>query len=126
MILAIQRATKLISILAPQLILWHGAQYIEESIECYVAGLYKAAAVMVGASAECLILELRDTLISKLDSLARKVPKDLADWRVKRAPQIRCMHFCLPTRTSLPQSLERSLRLTGQRLHSRFVPSEMM
>jgi hypothetical protein len=58
--------------------------YIEESIECYVSGLYKAAAVMVGASAESLILELRDSLVSRLAALSRKTPKDLEDWRVKR------------------------------------------
>jgi hypothetical protein len=78
--------------------------YIEESIQCYVAGLYKAAAVMVGAAAESLILELRDSLISKLNSLSRKLPKDLDDWRVKRT--LDAMHAFLSTnKSSLPSEL---------------------
>jgi len=78
--------------------------YIEEGIECYVAGLYKATAVMVGASAESLILELRDTLISKLNSLARKLPKDLDDWRIKRA--LDSIHaFLSINKNSLPSEL---------------------
>ena len=33
--------------------------YIEEAVNCYVAGMYKASAVMVGAAAESLILDVR-------------------------------------------------------------------
>lgn len=34
--------------------------YVTEGLECYVAGLFKASAVMVGAAAESLILGLRE------------------------------------------------------------------
>lgn len=58
--------------------------YIEESVDCYVNSLYKAAAVMVGAAAESLILELRDVLLIKLNDVRVRPPKDLDDWRIKR------------------------------------------
>jgi hypothetical protein len=58
--------------------------YVEESVDCYGSSLYKASAVMVGAAAESLIIELRDSLTKRLSSLNRKPPKDLDDWRVKR------------------------------------------
>ena len=57
--------------------------YLEEGLECFVAGLYKAAAVMVGASSESLIFEVRDCIVQKLDNLSRPVPKKLNDWRLK-------------------------------------------
>jgi len=58
--------------------------YLEESIDCYVSGFYKAAAVMVGVSAESLILELCNALVDKLNTLQQIPPRDLQDWRIKR------------------------------------------
>ncbi len=60
------------------------ASYLNEGLACYVGGLHKAAAVMVGAAAESLTLELRDALVNKLNALSQSVPKDLEDWRIKR------------------------------------------
>jgi hypothetical protein len=60
------------------------SSYIEEGVECYVSGLYKAAAVMSGAAAESLVLELRALVVEKLNILQRKPPKDIEDWRIKR------------------------------------------
>ncbi len=57
--------------------------YLIEGLECYVAGLYKAAAVMVGGATESIILELRDTTVQKLTSLSKSIPKNMNDWRVK-------------------------------------------
>jgi len=57
--------------------------YLAEGLDCYVGGLYKAAAVMVGGAAESIILELRDATIQKLTSLDKPIPKHLDDWRVK-------------------------------------------
>ena len=45
--------------------------YLEEGLRCYVASLYKAAAVMVGAAAERMILELRDLLLPQLAAVGR-------------------------------------------------------
>ncbi len=53
--------------------------YLEEGLRCYVASLYKSSAVMIGAAAESIILELRDSVISKHASIS-----NLKDWRVKR------------------------------------------
>ena len=57
--------------------------YLTEALDCYVAGLFKAAAVMVGGAAERVILELRDTTVQKLTSLGRTVPTQLNDWKIK-------------------------------------------
>ena len=78
--------------------------YLEEGVDCYVSGLYKASAVMVGVAAESLILELRDLLITKLHVLDKKLPKDLSDWRVKRV--LDAMHgFFSLHKSSLPLKL---------------------
>lgn len=57
--------------------------YLSEGLECYVAGLFKAAAVMVGGAAESMILTLRDITVQKLESLQRPIPSNLSDWRIK-------------------------------------------
>jgi hypothetical protein len=57
--------------------------YLLEGLECYVAGLHKAAAVMVGAAAESIILELRESVVQKLTVLGKPIPASLNDWRVK-------------------------------------------
>lgn len=49
-----------------------------------MADLHKAAAVMIGAAAESLILELRDAVENRLLTLAQPVPTPLRDWRIKR------------------------------------------
>ena len=58
--------------------------YVEEGLACFNAALYKAAAVMIGVSAESIALELRDTLVRRLKALNLSIPKDLEDWRIKR------------------------------------------
>lgn len=57
--------------------------YLQEGLECYAAGLFKAAAVMVGAAAERVILVLRDATVQKLASLHKPIPRDLNDWKIK-------------------------------------------
>jgi hypothetical protein len=48
--------------------------YIIEALECYVAGLFKAAAVMVGCAAEALVLEVRDFVVADLEGGNRPFP----------------------------------------------------
>lgn len=57
--------------------------YIQEALQTYNRACYKAAAVMVGAASERLILELRDVTQVQLASLGRLVSKKLTDWRIK-------------------------------------------
>ena len=57
--------------------------YLIEGLDCYVAGLFKAAAVMTGGAAESMILDLRDATVAKLNSLGKPVPKPMEDWRIK-------------------------------------------
>src|SRR5574340_787987 len=58
--------------------------YIEESLNTYNSGCYKASAVMVGAASESLVLTVQATLVNRMTSLNVSVPRDLEDWRVKR------------------------------------------
>src|SRR5271157_2836496 len=57
--------------------------YLIEGLQCYVDGLFKASAVMVGCAAESVILQLRDSTVAKLNSLGRAIPSNLNDWRIK-------------------------------------------
>jgi hypothetical protein len=57
--------------------------YLTEGLDCYVDGLFKAAAVMIGCAAESLILSLRDSTVQKLIAVGRAVPAGLDDWKVK-------------------------------------------
>jgi len=57
--------------------------YLVEGLECYVAGLHKAAAVMIGGAAESVILELRDITVEKLTAAGRKPPSELDAWKIK-------------------------------------------
>ena len=58
--------------------------YIEEAVETYNAACFKATAVMVGGASESLLLEVRNTLVAKLNLLGQQVPPGLTDWRAKR------------------------------------------
>lgn len=57
--------------------------YVEEGLSCYDTGAHKAAAVMLGAAVETLILELRDTCIEAMQTAGQPVPKKLRDWKLK-------------------------------------------
>lgn len=73
--------------------------YLTEGLECYVAGLFKASAVMVGAAAESMILCLREATVEKLTMLRRTVPKPLEDWRIKTVSDALVAFFEAQTRS---------------------------
>ena len=58
--------------------------YIGEGLRTFNAGCFKATAVMIGAAAESVVLEIRDALVTKLELAKTPAPRDLTDWRVKR------------------------------------------
>lgn len=58
--------------------------YLEEGLKAFNADCYRAAAVMLGASSECLIRQLRDNMTSRLDASSRSHPAGLDDWKMKR------------------------------------------
>jgi hypothetical protein len=58
--------------------------YIDEALVTYNSNAFKATAVMVGAAAESLVLEIRDELVTRMKAMKAKVPGDLEDWRMKR------------------------------------------
>lgn len=57
--------------------------YLQEGLDCYVDGLFRASAVMVGCAAERIILTLRDETLLKIQQLGRKTPKGMDDWRIR-------------------------------------------
>ncbi len=58
--------------------------YLREALKTFNSDCFKSTAVMVGAAAETMILELRDTLIKRMKSMGKVPLKDLEDWRIKR------------------------------------------
>lgn len=58
--------------------------YLKEAVSCYVGGLHKASAVMVGATAESLILEMSETASTQMRALGQNPPKDMANWQTAR------------------------------------------
>lgn len=58
--------------------------YLKEAVHTYNSNCFKAAAVMIGAATESIILELRDILQSKILEIGRTPAKDLMDWRTKK------------------------------------------
>lgn len=57
--------------------------YAVEAVECYVNGLFKASAVMIGCASESLVLVIRDHLAELLEYRGQAVPKKLTDWKAK-------------------------------------------
>ncbi len=57
--------------------------YIAEAVQTFNSGCIKATAVMVGAAAESVALDLRDGLIARLNQVGKTPTKDLKDWRIK-------------------------------------------
>lgn len=57
--------------------------YILEALNTFNNNCFKSSAVMVGTAAESLILELRDTLVSKMQTLKKAPAKNMLDWRFK-------------------------------------------
>ena len=57
--------------------------YITEALDTYNSGSFKAAAVMLGAAAESLVLELRDVLAEKIKSIGQTEPPKLSAWQVR-------------------------------------------
>lgn len=57
--------------------------YIDEAINTFQAGCFKATAVMVGAAAESLVLDVRDALVARLNVISIQVSRPLNDWKVK-------------------------------------------
>jgi hypothetical protein len=57
--------------------------YLTEALDCYVAGLFKAAAVMVGGSAESMILNLRNHIVATLKARSQQPPTSMESWKIK-------------------------------------------
>jgi len=56
--------------------------YLREALDTYIKGSVKAAAVMLGCTAEALTLALRDKLKAKINANAGTPPSGLDDWRI--------------------------------------------
>lgn len=78
--------------------------YIKEAIETYNNNCFKASAVMVGGASECIILELRDNLVNKMNSSGVAVPAKLKDWKVKTIVDA-IDNVMKPEKKNMPQKL---------------------
>jgi hypothetical protein len=58
--------------------------YVDEGLDAYNANCFRAAAVMVGAATESLVLELRDQIVSKVAARGGRPARDLSDFKIKR------------------------------------------
>jgi hypothetical protein len=58
--------------------------YVHEALQTFIADCYKASAVMIGAASENLILELRDSLLQKMQTIGKPPPSELQDWKIKQ------------------------------------------
>ena len=58
--------------------------YLDEALRTYNADCIKAAAVMIGAAAESMTLDLRDALLQRIEHLNLKPPGGLEGWRLKQ------------------------------------------
>jgi len=60
------------------------ASYIDEALDTYNANCFRATAVMVGAAAESLMLELANAISEGLKRTGSSVPKGFSDFRIKQ------------------------------------------
>ena len=59
------------------------SSYLNEALVCYNSGSYKAAAVMIGAASESVVLELRDEVVKQIKSNNGALPKNIDEWKIK-------------------------------------------
>jgi len=58
--------------------------YVSEALKAYNSDCFRAAAVMIGAAAESIVLELRDNLVVKIKNQGQNAPTNLVDWRINQ------------------------------------------
>ncbi|ABA57853.1 hypothetical protein Noc_1359 [Nitrosococcus oceani ATCC 19707] len=58
--------------------------YVVEALDCYTTGSYKAAAVMIGAASERLVLNLRDSIAAAISRGGNSAPNNLNSWQIKK------------------------------------------
>ena len=80
------------------------ASYVDEGLQCYVAGLDKAAAVMIGAATEALVLEVRTAVINRLTRDGSKVHSELRSNKVRTVTRA-VQHYVEGCRDQLPRSV---------------------
>ena len=87
--------------------------------------MFRAAAVMTGAAAECALFGLRDLTIDRLSALSQPIPKGMKERGAKLIADALCQFFNSIERNLIP-SCERASTRTGQHFSIRFAPPEMM
>ena len=58
--------------------------YIKEALRTYNNNCYKATAVMTGVAAESIVLELRDVLVNRMNSIGKQPSRDLKGDFIKK------------------------------------------
>jgi hypothetical protein len=57
--------------------------YLLEALRTYNSNCAKASAVMIGAAAESIVLEVREEMKATMSRLGQRTPSGLDDWRIK-------------------------------------------
>lgn len=96
--------------------------YAEEAIKAYSASCYKAAAVMIGAAAECLILCLRDQLASSLKNQHANVPAKLDDRSIKNVVEAIYDKIKSDLNTDAKRTKNPETKFLSEEVESRLLP----
>jgi len=80
------------------------AAYLEEGVACYIDGRFRAAAVMLGAGAESMLLEVRDVTVARLTATQQQAPAALNDWKPKTVLDALAAHLGAK-RNAMPHEL---------------------
>ena len=84
------------------------SSYVAEALSCYGAGLFKSAAVMLGAASESLVFEVRDAVVKRLARLKQSSSRDLDSWKAKTV--IDAIYTVLGSQKSkMPQALREAV-----------------
>lgn len=57
--------------------------YVKEALATFNAGCYKSSAVMIGCATESIIMQLRETVLTKIKANGNTPTANLSDWKVK-------------------------------------------
>ena len=95
--------------------------YVVEALNTFNAACFKATAVMVGAAAESLVLQVRDRLVERLQAIGRPIPSGLTDWRLKRI-LVAIEATTVARKASMPSGSSSASRRIGRRSPIRSGP----
>jgi len=96
--------------------------YVEEALSTYRACCHKAAAILIGAAVERLVLDLRDELVNRLKATGIKPAKDLEAWQVKNVIESLAKKLLPDLAGDAKRSADAELRKLHEEAECRLLP----